>query len=87
MGLLDQQPRCAAKTDCRVAAVTEQRFEKLVSQNPFLALDMMRRLSNGCATTRRARSTRVGAIYPISTGAIQARQRSRKSGEKIRTDV
>jgi CRP/FNR family transcriptional regulator, cyclic AMP receptor protein len=48
MGLLDHAPRTAtatAKTDCRVAAVTEQRFIKLVSQNPLFALDMMRLLS------------------------------------------
>jgi len=48
MGLLDHEPRTAAaiaKTDCRVAAVTEQRFMKLVSQNPLFALDMMRLLS------------------------------------------
>jgi CRP/FNR family transcriptional regulator, cyclic AMP receptor protein len=48
MGLLDHAPRSAsatAKTDCRVAAITEQRFTKLVSQNPLFALDMMRLLS------------------------------------------
>ena len=48
MGLLDHEARSAtatAKTDCRVAAITEQRFVKLVSQNPLFALDMMRLLS------------------------------------------
>ena len=48
MGLLDHQPRSAtatAKTDCQVAAISEQRFIKLVSQNPLFALDMMRLLS------------------------------------------
>jgi len=48
MGLLDHAPRSAtatARTDCRVAAITEQRFNKLVSQNPLFALDMMRLLS------------------------------------------
>ena len=48
MGLLDHAPRSAtaiAKTDCRVAAITEQRFVSLVSQNPLFALDMMRLLS------------------------------------------
>jgi len=48
MGLLDHAPRSAtayAKTDCRLAAITEQRFIKLVSQNPLFALDMMRLLS------------------------------------------
>ena len=48
MGLLDHQPRSAAaiaKTDCKVAAINEQRFTRLVSQNPLFALDMMRVLS------------------------------------------
>jgi CRP-like cAMP-binding protein len=48
MGLLDHEPRSAtanAKTECRLAAISEQRFIKLVSQNPLFALDMMRLLS------------------------------------------
>ncbi|MGB8214491.1 MAG: cyclic nucleotide-binding domain-containing protein [Anaerolineales bacterium] len=48
MALLDHKPRSAtatAKTNCRLAAITEQRFVKLVSQNPLFALDMMRTLS------------------------------------------
>ena len=48
MGLLDHEPRSASaisKTNCLVAAITEQRFTKLVSQNPLFALDMMRLLS------------------------------------------
>ena len=47
MALLDQLPRSAsavAKTDCRVAAVTEYRFTRLVLQNPQFALEMMRLL-------------------------------------------
>ena len=47
MALLDNQPRSAsaiAKTDCRVAAITEKRFTLVVSQNPHFALDMMRLL-------------------------------------------
>jgi CRP/FNR family transcriptional regulator, cyclic AMP receptor protein len=48
MALLDNQPRSAsavAKTDCRVAAITEKRFTLVVSQNPHFALDMMRLLT------------------------------------------
>src|SRR5262245_34951135 len=48
MALLDNQPRSAsaiARTDCRVAAITEQRFVLVVSHNPHFALDMMRLLS------------------------------------------
>lgn len=49
MALLDQQPRSAsavAKTNCRVAVINEQRFTRLVSQNPHFALDLMRLLAN-----------------------------------------
>ncbi len=48
MGLLDHEPRSAAavaKTACRLAAVNEHRFSRLVSQNPLFALDMMRILT------------------------------------------
>src|SRR5262245_16530878 len=48
MALLDQQPRSAsaiAKTECRVAVISELRFTRLVSQNPHFALDMMRLLA------------------------------------------
>ena len=48
MALLDAQPRSAsaiAKTDGRVAAISEKRFTLLVSQNPHFALDLMRLLA------------------------------------------
>ena len=48
MVLFDHLPRSVSaitKTDCRVAAISEQRFTKLVSLNPLFALDMMRLLS------------------------------------------
>ncbi len=48
MALLDSQSRSAsavAKTDCRVAAITEKRFTLVVSQNPHFALEMMRLLA------------------------------------------
>jgi CRP-like cAMP-binding protein len=48
MALLDRQPRSAAAiaaADCRLAAITEQRFTRLVSQNPHFALELMRVLA------------------------------------------
>ncbi len=48
MALLDDQPQSAsaiAKTNCRVAAITEKRFTLVVSQNPHFALEMMRLLA------------------------------------------
>jgi len=48
MALLDNQPRSAsaiAKTNSRVAAITETRFSRVVSQNPHFALQMMRLLA------------------------------------------
>ncbi len=48
MALLDQQPRAAsarAKTDSRLAAITDKRFTSVVSQNPPFALEMMRVLT------------------------------------------
>jgi CRP/FNR family transcriptional regulator, cyclic AMP receptor protein len=47
-GLLYHEPRSAtatARIDCRVAAITVQRFIKLVSQHPLFALDIMHLLS------------------------------------------
>jgi CRP/FNR family cyclic AMP-dependent transcriptional regulator len=49
MSLLDLQPRSAsatARTDCRVAAISEQRLKTLVSENPQLAIDLMRMLAD-----------------------------------------
>ncbi len=48
MALLDQLPRSAsaiARTECRVAAITEQRFTRVISQNPHFALNLMRLLT------------------------------------------
>ena len=48
MALIDQLPRSAsavAKTDCRVALISEHRFTVRVSHNPHFALEMMRLLS------------------------------------------
>lgn len=48
MALIDHNPRSAsaiAKTDCQVVAVDEKRFQFLVQQTPFFALQMMRILA------------------------------------------
>lgn len=47
VGLVDKGPRSAtaiAKTDCRLEPVDARRFEFLVQQTPFFALDVMRAL-------------------------------------------
>ena len=47
MALIDHQPRSAAataKTEARVAAVSEARLMRMVSQNPQFALSLMRLL-------------------------------------------
>ena len=44
MALVDHKPRAAAavmRTDGRVAAITARRFQVLVSQNPYFALQML----------------------------------------------
>jgi CRP/FNR family transcriptional regulator, cyclic AMP receptor protein len=48
MALIDANPRSAtvvAKTDCTLVAVDSKRFERLVSYNPFFALQVMRILA------------------------------------------
>ncbi len=48
MALVDQKPRSAsaiAKTNCRVAAISDKRFTLVVSHNPHFALQMMRLLA------------------------------------------
>lgn len=48
MALIDQAPRSAtavAKSNGRLAAVTDKRFMVLVSQNPRFALDLMQLLA------------------------------------------
>ena len=49
MALLDEQPRSAAavaKSDCRVAAIGQRRFTRLVEQSPILALSLMQVVSD-----------------------------------------
>jgi len=48
MALIDRNPRSAsaiAKTDCSVVGVDEKRFQFLVQQTPFFAIQMMRILA------------------------------------------
>jgi CRP-like cAMP-binding protein len=45
LALLDDHPRSAtamARTDCKIAVVHARRFESLVQQTPFFALQIMR---------------------------------------------
>jgi CRP-like cAMP-binding protein len=49
MALLDERPRAAAavaKSDCRVAAIGQRRFTRLVRQSPILALSLMQVVSD-----------------------------------------
>ena len=57
MAIIDGLPRSAAaiaRTDCRVATISEHRFNQLVSHNTYFALEMMRLL---CERLRRNLST------------------------------
>jgi len=47
MALIDRQPRSAtaiAKTDCKLVRVDAQRFQFMIQQTPFFALEVMRTL-------------------------------------------
>jgi CRP-like cAMP-binding protein len=49
MALIDSQPRSAtaiAKTDCKLVVVDKKRFNFLVQQNPFFALNVMQILTH-----------------------------------------
>lgn len=49
MALIDSKPRSAtaiAKTSCKLVAVDKKRFNFLVQQNPFFALNVMQVLTN-----------------------------------------
>ncbi len=48
MALIDEEPRSAsarARIDCRVFPIDEARFQSLVKETPFFALQMMRTLA------------------------------------------
>ena len=47
IGLVDKQPRTAtatARTDCRLEVIDARRFQFMVQQTPFFALEMMETL-------------------------------------------
>lgn len=49
MALIDHNPRSAtaiAKTDCQLVPINEARFQFLVQQTPFFALEVMRVLAH-----------------------------------------
>ena len=49
MALIDRKPRSAtavAKTDCQLVPINEQRFQFLVQQTPYFAIEVMRVLAN-----------------------------------------
>ncbi|MBE0615927.1 MAG: cyclic nucleotide-binding domain-containing protein [Burkholderiales bacterium] len=49
MALIDDEPRSAsarARNDCRVFPIDEARFQSLVSETPFFALQVMKTLAN-----------------------------------------
>jgi len=48
MALIDEEPRSAsarARSDCRVFPIDEARFQSLVKETPFFALQMMKTLA------------------------------------------
>ena len=48
MALIDEEPRSAsarARSDCRVFPIDEARFQSLVRETPFFALQMMKTLA------------------------------------------
>jgi len=49
MALIDHHPRSAtaiAKTDCQLVSIDERRFQFLVQQTPYFAIEVMRVLAN-----------------------------------------
>ena len=64
MALIDEEPRSAsarAKSDCRVFPIDEARFQSLVRDTPFFALQMMKTL----ARRLRNMDARIGAPSKI----------------------
>ena len=60
MALIDEEPRSAsarARSDCRVFPIDEARFQLLVKETPFFALQMMKTL----ARRLRKMDARIGA--------------------------
>lgn len=56
MGLVSPGPHCAsviAKTDCEFVAVDEKRFQFLVQQTPFFAIQVMRLMAERLRATNK----------------------------------
>jgi len=56
MALIDHAPRSAtavAKTDCKLVAVDQRRFEFLVQQTPYFALEVMQLMAERLRTANR----------------------------------
>jgi CRP/FNR family cyclic AMP-dependent transcriptional regulator len=56
MALIDHSPRSAtavAKTDCKLVAVDQRRFEFLVQQTPYFALEVMQLMAERLRTANR----------------------------------
>lgn len=74
MALIEDEPRSAsarARTDCRVFPIDEARFQSLVKETPFFALQMMKTL----ARRLRIMDARIGAA-PKAKNAKQAKRKS-----------
>ena len=49
MAMIDAEPRCAsvrAKTACRVVPIDQKRFQFLIQQTPYFAIEVMRILAH-----------------------------------------
>ncbi len=74
MALIDDEPRSAsarARNDCRVFPIDEARFQSLVKETPFFALQMMKTL----ARRLRKMDARLSAI-PKAKNAGKAKQKT-----------
>ena len=74
MALIDDEPRSAsarARSDCRVFPIDEARFQSLVKETPFFALQVMKTL----ARRLRKMDARIGAM-PKAKNARKAKQKT-----------
>jgi len=74
MALIDDEPRSAsarARSDCRVFPIDEARFQSLVRETPFFALQVMKTL----ARRLRKMDARIGAM-PKAKNARKAKQKT-----------
>ena len=74
MALIDDEPRSAsarARSDCRVFPIDEARFQSLVKETPFFALQVMKTL----ARRLRKMDARIGAT-PKAKNAKKAKKKT-----------